>query len=60
MDRADAMKLPILAMTADALSQDVDRALQSGMNAHIAKPIIVEELYTKLYYYLFVNNYNKI
>ena len=46
--------LPVLAMTADALTQDVDKALQCGMNAHIAKPIIVEELYTKLYYYLFV------
>ena len=54
MDRADAIKLPILAMTADALTQDVDKALRCGMNAHIAKPIIVEELYTKLYYYLFV------
>ena len=54
MDRADAIVLPVLAMTADALTQDVDKALQCGMNAHIAKPIIVEELYTKLYYYLFV------
>ena len=54
MDRADAIVLPVLAMTADALTQDVDKALQCGMNAHIAKPIIIEELYTKLYYYLFV------
>ena len=36
MDRADAIVLPVLAMTADALTQDVDKALQCGMNAHKA------------------------
>jgi PAS domain S-box-containing protein len=34
--------LPVIAMTASALAEDRDRALASGMNAHITKPIDVE------------------
>jgi two-component system, sensor histidine kinase and response regulator len=33
--------LPVIAMTASALAEDRDRALSSGMNAHIAKPLNV-------------------
>jgi two-component system, sensor histidine kinase and response regulator len=36
--------LPVIAMTASALADDRDRALASGMNAHIAKPINVESM----------------
>lgn len=43
MQRADAM-LPIIAMTADAFSEDVQRCLDQGMNAHVAKPIDVKEI----------------
>ena len=39
MNRADAKTVPIFAMTADAFSEDIRQALDSGMNAHIAKPI---------------------
>lgn len=39
LDREDAWKIPILALSANALREDVSRGLQSGMNAHIAKPI---------------------
>lgn len=53
MDREDALTVPILAMTANAFSQDVEKALSCGMNSHIAKPINVNELFQKLYYYLF-------
>lgn len=38
LDRPDK-DLPIIAMTADAFSEDIQRCLDSGMNAHIAKPI---------------------
>mgnify|MGYP000073658998 CR=1 FL=1 len=31
--------LPIIAMTANAMKQDIEKALDSGMNDHIAKPI---------------------
>ena len=37
-------KLPVIAMTASALAEDRDRALASGMNAHITKPIDVESM----------------
>lgn len=36
--------LPVIAMTASALAEDRDRALASGMNAHITKPIHVESM----------------
>jgi two-component system sensor histidine kinase/response regulator len=37
-------RLPVIAMTASALANDRDRALASGMNAHITKPINVEAM----------------
>jgi CheY-like chemotaxis protein len=37
-------RLPVIAMTASALADDRDRALASGMNAHITKPINVEAM----------------
>ena len=38
---ADAASVPIIAMTANAFSSDVQQALDAGMNAHVAKPIDV-------------------
>ncbi len=43
MDRPDA-HLPIIAMTADAFSEDIHRCMEHGMNAHIAKPIDIREI----------------
>lgn len=43
MDRPDA-SLPIIAMTADAFSEDIKRCMDHGMNAHIAKPIDIKEV----------------
>lgn len=43
MDRPDA-SLPIIAMTADAYSDDIQRCLDHGMNAHVAKPIDIDEI----------------
>ena len=37
-------QLPVIAMTASALAEDRDRALASGMNAHITKPIHIESM----------------
>ncbi len=51
LDRPDA-NLPIIAMTADAFSEDVQRCLESGMNAHIAKPIDINNLIQHLQEYL--------
>ena len=44
MQRPDAAEIPIIAMTANAFAEDVKSALDSGMNAHIAKPIDVKNL----------------
>ena len=43
MDRPDA-DIPIIAMTADAYSDDIQRCLDHGMNAHVAKPIDIDEV----------------
>ncbi|GAB3262293.1 hybrid sensor histidine kinase/response regulator [Chitinimonas naiadis] len=40
--------LPVLAMTANAMSSDRDRCLEAGMNAHLAKPIDPDELFRLL------------
>lgn len=42
--RPDSLTVPIVAMTANAFSEDVERAEESGMNAHIAKPIDADRM----------------
>ncbi len=44
MSRRDVKNMPIIAMTANAMEEDKQTALKSGMNAHIAKPIDIELL----------------
>lgn len=39
LKREDAKTIPIIAMTANAFAEDIQSALDSGMNAHISKPI---------------------
>lgn len=51
LDRPDA-NLPILAMTADAFSDDIQRCLACGMNEHIAKPLDINRLTQILKKYL--------
>ena len=41
-------QIPIIAMTANAFSEDVKNALNAGMNAHIAKPIDVPNMLATL------------
>ena len=47
LEREDA-DIPIIAMTADAFSEDIQRCLDCGMNAHIAKPIDIKEVARQL------------
>lgn len=48
LNRPDAANVLILAVTADAFSEDIQRTRQAGMNAHIAKPIDFDQLGTIL------------
>ena len=48
MNRADAKKIPIIALTANAFDEDVQRSLQAGMNAHLTKPVEPNSLYQVL------------
>ncbi len=42
-ERSDS-QIPIIAMTADAFTEDIEKCLECGMNAHVAKPIDVKEI----------------
>ena len=48
LEREDAKNVPIIAMTANAFDEDVQRSLQVGMNAHLSKPVEPERLYVTL------------
>ena len=48
MDREDAKKIPIIALTANAFDEDVQRSLQAGLNAHLSKPVDPDVLYETL------------
>ena len=48
LDRADAITVPIIAMTADAFAEEQKRTIDAGMNYHISKPINPQELYSVL------------
>ena len=44
LNRPDAGIIPIIAMTANAFAEDVQRCLDAGMNAHLAKPLDDEKI----------------
>ena len=48
MDRSDAKAVPIIALTANAFDEDVQRSMQAGLNAHLSKPVEPETLYKTL------------
>ncbi len=48
LDRPDAEKIPVVAMTANAFAEDVKEALNAGMNEHIAKPLDINKLIATL------------
>jgi two-component system sensor histidine kinase/response regulator len=48
LPRADAATVSIIAMTANAYAEDVQKCLDCGMNAHVAKPIDSKVLFKTL------------
>ena len=48
LSRPDAKEIPIIAMTANAFDEDVQRSLQAGMNAHLSKPVEQDKLFMTL------------
>ena len=43
-DRPDGHTIPIIALTANAFAEDVQASLEAGMNSHVSKPIVIEEV----------------
>lgn len=48
LDKPDAATVPIIAVTANAFAEDIDKTTKAGMNGHISKPIDVALLYQAL------------
>ena len=53
LSNEDARKIPIIAMTANAFDDDIEKSKAAGMNAHLAKPIEPERLYQVMYDFIF-------
>ena len=51
MERPDAVQIPIIAMTANAFSDDRKRCKEAGMTEHLAKPLNSEKMIAKLRLY---------
>lgn len=52
LNRKDAKEVPILAMTANAFTEDRLEAKNAGMNEHIAKPLDISQMYNMLIQFL--------
>ena len=48
MEREDAARVPIVALTANAFDEDVQSSMQAGLNAHLSKPVEPELLFQTL------------
>lgn len=48
LGRSDAATVPIIAMTADAFAEDIERCMAAGMDCHVAKPVEPGKLYEAL------------
>lgn len=48
MNKKDAKSVPIIGLSANAFQEDIEKAMQSGMNGYLPKPIDLERLYQTL------------
>ena len=49
----DGNNIPIIAMTANAFAEDVQASLDAGMNAHLSKPIVIDEVIKTILRYVY-------
>ena len=54
LDNPYAKTVPIIAMTADVFREDVENSIAAGMNAHVGKPLNIDDIITKLAHYMSV------
>ena len=52
LSRPDARTVPIIAMTANAFEEDIEKCIGAGMNDHIAKPIDIKAMKSTIAKYL--------
>lgn len=52
-DRPDGKNIPIIAVTANAFAEDVQASLDAGMNAHLSKPIVIDEVIKTILRYVY-------
>ena len=52
-DRPDGKNIPIIAMTANSFAEDVQASLDAGMNAHLSKPIVIDEVIKTIIRYVY-------
>ncbi len=52
LNRRDAKTVPIIAMSANAYDEDIQKSLDAGMNTHLAKPIEPQKMYETIEKYI--------
>ncbi len=50
--RKEDMEIPIIALTANAMKEDIEKSISSGMNDHLNKPVKVEKLYQTIIHHI--------
>lgn len=52
-EHEDSGRIPIVAMTANAFEEDIEKSFEAGMNAHLSKPVDIIQMYSTLDHILF-------